>query len=89
MFLRQDQDWSSPTLSHGSSHVLVAVEAILGGLGAQVNHLVKAELTTIDRCCLWFQGDDQLLGVLTGCQGSLEREASKELGSREHTPGKG
>lgn len=36
------------TLSHSTPHILIGAEAILGALGSQVNHLVKAELTTID-----------------------------------------
>lgn len=41
-----------PTLSHPASHVVV--EAVLGGRRPQVDHLVEAELTTIDGRCLWF-----------------------------------
>lgn len=43
-----------PTLGHSTSHILVGVEAVLGGRRPQVDHLVEAELTTIDGRCLWF-----------------------------------
>ncbi len=54
------------TLGHSAPHVVSGAEAVLGGLGAQVHHLVEAELAAIYRCCLGFQGDDQLLWVFTG-----------------------
>lgn len=36
------------TLGHSAPHVVSGAEAILGGLGAQVHHLVEAELAAID-----------------------------------------
>lgn len=42
------------TLSHSAAQVVSGAEAVLGGLGAQVHHLVEAELAAIDWCCLRF-----------------------------------
>lgn len=48
------QDLRTFTLSHPTSHVVIGIDVILGGLGPQVNHLVKAELAAVDGCCLGF-----------------------------------
>lgn len=42
------------TLAHPTAHIVRGAEAILGGLGAQVHHLVEAELAAIDWCCFRF-----------------------------------
>lgn len=36
------------TLAHPTAHIVRGAEAILCGLGAQVHHLVEAELAAID-----------------------------------------
>lgn len=37
-----------PTLGHSTPHIVGGVEAILGGLGREVHHLVEAELAAVD-----------------------------------------
>lgn len=36
------------TLGHPTPHVFSGAEAVLGGLGAQIHHLVEAELAAVD-----------------------------------------
>lgn len=59
------------TLARCAPPVVGGAEAVLGGVGAQVHHLVEAELAAVDRCRLGLQGDDQLLWVFTGHQTGL------------------
>lgn len=66
-----------PTLGHPTPNAVIGADVILDCLGTQVHHLVKAELTAIDGCCLWFQGNDQLLWVFTGHQSSLREEKTQ------------
>lgn len=66
-------EWAGFTLRHAGPHVLSGVVAVHGSLGVQVNHLVEAELATVDGGSLRFQSDDQLLGVVTGDQVSLSQ----------------
>lgn len=60
------------TLGHPCPHILSGAETVLVGLGANVNHLVEAELAAVDGGCLGLKGDDQLLWDVTWNQTSLE-----------------
>lgn len=55
----------------------VQFRAICDWLHAQVNHLVEAELPTINGCSLRFQGDEELLGRVRRHQTSLEGTQQK------------
>ena len=59
------------TLCKSSSDGVAGAIAIDRCSAAQLYHLVKTELPAVDRSCLRFQGDDQLLGVFRACHSCL------------------
>lgn len=65
--------WAKRTLGHSTPHIIVGAEAVLGGLCAQVHHLMEAQLTTIDGGGLGLQSNDQLFWVFTWHQSRLQR----------------
>lgn len=45
---QQHTGFTGPTLNHCTSCILRRADAVLGGVGCQVNHLVKAKFATVD-----------------------------------------
>lgn len=60
------------TLGHSRPNVLRWAVTVHGCLGAQINHLVEAELPAVNGCGLWFQSNDQLIRIVTRNQTSLD-----------------